>query len=117
MAVGRQTVLVWILALALGIVPVFAVSAQRSPDGTVASETPRQKIIIRVDGASCPFCAFGLEKRIGRLDGVADVQLEMKEGKVIVTLEKGATVSEAALRQAVDEAGFTARAILYPKTK
>ncbi|RMH34136.1 MAG: copper chaperone [Nitrospirae bacterium] len=86
-----------------------AVSAGRSS----TEETPRH-IIIRVDGASCPFCAFGLEKRIGRLDGVANVRLEMKEGKVIVTLEEGATVSEEALRRAVDEAGFTPREIVYP---
>jgi len=72
-----------------------------------------QQIIVRVDGASCPFCAFGLEKRLGHLEGVADVRLEMKAGKVIVTLQKGATVSEQALRQAVEEAGFTPREISF----
>ena len=73
-----------------------------------------QQIIVRVDVASCPFCAFGLEKRLGHLEGVADVRLEMKAGKVIVTLQKGATVSEQALRQAVEEAGFTPREISFP---
>ncbi len=73
-----------------------------------------QQIIVRVDGASCPFCAFGLEKRLGHLEGVADVRLEMKAGKVIVTLQKGATVSEQALRQAVEEAGFTPREVSFP---
>lgn len=72
-----------------------------------------QQVIIRVDGASCPFCAFGLEKRLGRLEGVADVRLEMKAGKVIVTLQKGAKVSEQALREAVHEAGFTPREITF----
>ena len=75
-----------------------------------------QQIIVRVDGASCPFCAFGLEKRLGHLEGVADVRLEMKAGKVIVTLQKGATVSEQALRQAVEEAGFTPREIIFPRS-
>jgi len=81
-----------------------------------SSDPPRQ-IIIRVDGASCPFCAFGLEKRLGKIEGVNHVKLEMKEGKVIVTLEEGASVSEEALRQAVDEAGFTPREITYPESK
>ncbi len=75
-----------------------------------------QQIVIRVDGASCPFCAFGLEKRLGRIDGVANVRIEMKAGEAIVTLKKGATVSEQALRQAVEEAGFTPREIIFPKT-
>ncbi len=75
-----------------------------------------QQIVIRVDGASCPFCAFGLEKRLGRIDGVAHVRIEMKAGEAIVTLKKGATVSEQALRQAVEEAGFTPREVIFPKT-
>ena len=73
-----------------------------------------QQVIIRVDGASCPFCAFGLEKRLGHLAGVLDVAMELKAGKAIVTLKEGATVSEDALRQAVKEAGFTAREITFP---
>ena len=78
-----------------------------------SSDSPRQ-IIVRVDGASCPFCAFGLEKRLRQIKGVNDVKLEMKEGKVTITIEKGATVSEQALRKAVDEAGFTPRKIIFP---
>lgn len=73
-----------------------------------------EQIIIRVDGASCPFCAFGLEKRLGRIEGVASVRLEMKDGEVVVTLKKGAKVSEQKLRQAVEEAGFTPREIILP---
>ncbi len=82
---------------------------------TTSSDFPQQ-IFIRVDGASCPFCAFGLEKRLGQIEGVNDVKLEMKEGKVIVTLEEGAVVSEEALRQAVDDAGFTPREITFPQS-
>lgn len=88
---------------------VFPVLAQPA-----SSVTEADQIIVRVDGASCPFCAFGLEKRLGRLDGVAHVRIEMKAGEAIVTVKKGATVSEQALRQAVEEAGFTPREIIYP---
>ena len=73
-----------------------------------------QEVIVRVDGASCPFCGFGLEKRIGRLEGVQNVKMELKAGKAIVSLKEGASVSEAALRQAVKEAGFTAKEITFP---
>lgn len=73
-----------------------------------------QQVIVRVDGASCPFCAFGLEKRISRIEGVVDVKIELKAGKAIVSIEEGATVSETALRQAVKEAGFTAKEITFP---
>lgn len=79
-----------------------------------SSQSSAQEIVIRVDGASCPFCAFGLEKRLSRLAGVATVRIEMKAGEAIITLNKGARISEQALRQAVEEAGFTPREITYP---
>ncbi|MDA2911332.1 heavy-metal-associated domain-containing protein [Nitrospiraceae bacterium AH_259_D15_M11_P09] len=104
----RQIVLMLIFTASLLFgqgVPLLA--QQTSPPDSA------QQIIVRVDGASCPFCAFGLEKRLGHLEGVADVRLEMKAGKVIITLQKGATVSEQALRQAVEEAGFTPREISF----
>ncbi len=93
----RQIVLMLIFTAALVFgqgVPLLA--QQTSPQDSA------QQIIVRVDGASCPFCAFGLEKRLGHLDGVAEVRLEMKAGKAIVTLKPGAKVSEQALRQAVE---------------
>ena len=105
----RQVVLMLIftssLVLSQGL-PLFA--QQASPPDSA------QQIVVRVDGASCPFCAFGLEKRLGHLKGVAQVRMEMKDGKAIVILKKGAKVSEQALRQAVEEAGFTPREIIFP---
>ncbi len=101
----RALIIMGFLLLASGF-PVLA-QETNSPDSA-------QQIIVRVDGASCPFCAFGLEKRLGHLEGVAQVRMEMKEGQAIVILKKGAKVSEQALRQAVDEAGFTPREIIFP---
>lgn len=72
-----------------------------------------QQIVVRVDGASCPFCAFGLEKRLGRIEGVASITIDMKAGKAILNLKPGSRVSEQAIRQAVEEAGFTPREITF----
>jgi mercuric ion binding protein len=101
-------ILVLLLISSAVVIPFISVFAQQKP------VPEAQEIIIRVDGASCPFCAFGLEKRLGQLAGVASVRLEMKDGEVFVTLKKGARVSERALRQAVEEAGFTPREIIFP---
>lgn len=103
-----QLVLQFLLAAYLTIVVAVPLFAQQDP----LPETG-QHIVIRVDGASCPFCAFGLEKRLGHIEGVAQVRMEMKDGKAIVILRKDAKVSEQALRQAVEEAGFTPRDISF----
>ena len=68
-----------------------------------------------VDGLACPFCAYGVEKKVGGLDGVEKVEIEIGEGVVAVTLAEGATLDEATAKQAIDEAGFTLRKFEAPK--
>ena len=79
----RQVVLMFIFTGSLVLGQGLPLLAQES----LPPDSPQQ-IIVRVDGASCPFCAFGLEKRLGHIEGVADVKIEMKAGKAIVTLKK-----------------------------
>ena len=70
-----------------------------------------------VDGLACPFCAYGVEKKVGGLDGVAKVDIDIDEGLVAVTMAEGSTLAEAAAKRAVDEAGFTLRAFEAAKTE
>jgi len=82
--------------------PIASVSAQ---DASEPSAT------IRVDGLSCPYCAYGLEKHLKKLAGVESVEIIMKSGKAIVRLKPDVQVDDAALKTAVKKAGFTARGI------
>lgn len=81
-----------------------------------AGERTPPQVILRVDGLSCPFCAYGLEKKLLRLEGVEGVEIRINEGQVILTLAPGASVSRQAVEQAVAKAGFTAREIQFSKT-
>lgn len=65
--------------------------------------------VLGVDGLACPFCAFGIEKRLYKIDGVSDVQVDVADSVVRVTLPEGRTLPEEQARQAVREAGFTLR--------
>ena len=38
----------------------------------------------RVDGLACPFCAYGIEKKFKRMQGVTYVNVDFKKGIVIV---------------------------------
>ncbi len=66
---------------------------------------------LAVDGLACPFCAYGIEKRLSAIDGVESVETDVKSGQVVVTLAEGKTLSEEVARQAVEDAGFTLRAL------
>ncbi len=65
---------------------------------------------LQVDGLACPFCAYGIEKKLSAIDGVDKIDVDIKEGQVIVTMADGASLSEERAGQAVTEAGFTLRA-------
>jgi len=85
--------------------PVISVKAQDASEPTAT---------IRVDGLSCPFCAYGLEKHLKKITGVEGIDINMKSGKAVVHLKPGTQVNDAALKEAVKKAGFTARGITRP---
>ncbi len=70
---------------------------------------------LRVDGLACPFCAYGVEKKVGGLDGVEKVEIDIDGGRVAVTMAEGFTLDEAAAKRAVDQAGFSLRSFEAPK--
>jgi len=70
-----------------------------------------EQVILRVDGLACPFCAYGLEKKITQIEGTQSYDVDMKEGKVYVDLSEDAKVNIDAFRKAVKEAGFTLRTV------
>ncbi len=64
---------------------------------------------VEVDGLACPFCAYGIEKRLLALEGVQTVETDIKSGAVTVTMQPGSTLDEETARKAVEAAGFTLR--------
>ncbi|MDX1755539.1 MAG: heavy-metal-associated domain-containing protein [Marinobacter sp.] len=60
-----------------------------------------------VQGLACPYCSYGIEKRLYQIGGVESIQVDIALGRVRVTLADGEHLSEARARQAVKEAGFT----------
>ena len=68
-------------------------------------------VTVRVDGLSCPFCAFSLEKKIKAVAGTKEPVINIEEGVVTLTPAGDASVDFDGLREAVKKAGFTPREI------
>jgi len=62
---------------------------------------------VEVKGMSCPFCAFGVEKRLGAVGGVDQVIVSMKGGSAELTAAKDQSIDLSAVPEAVRRAGFT----------
>lgn len=67
------------------------------------------EVRVQVDGLSCPFCAYGLEKKLRRVDNVAELEIQVSEGRAVVTPAPGTSVDLAQLERAVRDGGFTPR--------
>lgn len=92
-------------------VAVLALTVLAAPAGLAAQEAeeaepaPRQ-IEVTILGMSCPFCAYGAEQKLKKLDGVEDLDVQLKTGVATLTLEEGADISNETLTRTVEEAGF-----------
>ncbi len=77
--------------------------------GATAAYAVTQTYRLRIDGLACPFCAYGIEKQLSRIEGVKTVDTDIRGGMVTLTMTDGATLDEATARRAVEAAGFTLR--------
>lgn len=66
---------------------------------------------LRVDGLSCPFCAYGIEKKLMQTEGVESVEIDLERGVVEVGVREGAKLTESRMKQLVSDAGFTLRSM------
>ena len=62
---------------------------------------------IPIQGMTCPFCADGLHRKLGKLPGVEKAEVSLKLKKARLTLEAGASVDQEVVRKAIIDSGFT----------
>lgn len=61
-------------------------------------------------GMDCAPCAYGIEKGLKELDGVASVTVSLNDGYAEVQLDEQNTVTLAAIREVILKNGFTPKA-------
>lgn len=83
--------------------PALAVLAQE--EAATQEQAPRQ-IQVTILGMSCPFCAYGVEQKLKRLEGVKDLEVVLETGLATLRMEEGADISNELVQQTVKEAGF-----------
>ena len=69
-----------------------------------------------VDGLACPFCAYGVEKQLSKIDGVEKIDTDISAGTVTITMAIGAELHEPVAREAVEAAAFTLRGFKHVQT-
>ena len=72
---------------------------------------------MRVDGLACPYCAYGVEKKLKAIDGVEKVHVDLDKGLVTVDVKEGTELTDAQMQQLFQDAGFTFRSMTRREIK
>ena len=98
-------------AVALVTTVGFLVGMGQQSAARQASKVPGiESIVVSVE-LSCPSCAQGLERRLGRLMHVDRVETHAAENEVLLTLSPGQTLDLLLVRDEFRNAGFIPDAI------
>jgi len=93
------------------ITAVLAVLFILTFNASFVSAGQQQKVTLRVDGLACPFCAYGMEKKLKRIENLEKLDIKINDGLVILLFKEGAKIDKALITKKVKEAGFTPREI------
>jgi len=66
-----------------------------------------ERVEMRVDGLACPFCSYGLEKKLKEVKGVDKVTIYVDKGMAVLTSKKMQSINVEQLEPVVVAAGFT----------
>ncbi|MCI0694830.1 heavy-metal-associated domain-containing protein [candidate division KSB1 bacterium] len=66
-----------------------------------------ERVEMRVDGLACPFCAYGLEKKLKEVKGVGKVTIYVDKGVAILSSKKDLSIDIERLEPVAKDAGFT----------
>ncbi len=90
----------YLKSILISVILAFSFIQNVSAETTVYS--------IRVDGLACPYCAYGIEKKLNELQGVKFIDMDLDKG--IVTVETYDVKLDAPqLEQLFQDSGFTYR--------
>ena len=94
-------------------VALFLLSFVLTPPAEAQDKTQAPDATVYVNGLACPFCAYGLEKKLKNLDAIQKLKVQLEKDRVLLTFKEGQTLTKKEIQQAVKKAGFTARKIEF----
>jgi len=68
-----------------------------------------EEVAIGVDGLACPFCSYGLEKKLKEATGVSEVTINIDKGIALLKSNGKESIDLEQLEPIIKDAGFTLR--------
>jgi copper chaperone CopZ len=77
----------------------------------ISATSTAATIEMTVNGLVCAFCAQGIEKKLKKFPATAEVVVNLEHRLVAVSLKEGLDITDADLRKALTDAGYTVKSI------
>ncbi|MBC87003.1 MAG: hypothetical protein CL677_07465 [Bdellovibrionaceae bacterium] len=71
-----------------------------------SKKVAKDKLLIKVNGMVCAFCAQGIEKNFNAREEVKSTKVNLDKMEVLVTFVEGKELSESVVKSIVSGAGF-----------
>ena len=95
------------LAIALAVTAALSLTVPvASAQGALAADDGGRVIEVTILGMVCPFCSYGVQQKLKRLDGIAELDVDLENGLAILRLDDERDLSNEILLQTVKDAGF-----------
>lgn len=95
------------LAMALALTGALTLTATWAAAQEPATEDDGPRIIeVTILGMACPFCSYGVQQKMKRLEGMADLEIDLNTGLATVTVAERKDLSNELLIRTVKDAGF-----------
>jgi copper chaperone CopZ len=95
------------LAMALALTGALAFTTTPATAQNMASAEDGPRVIeITILGMVCPFCSYGVQQKMKKVDGIANLDIDLDKGLATLTLEETQDASNEILIRTVKDAGF-----------
>lgn len=64
------------------------------------------EITVTVKGMVCSFCAQGIKKTFGKVDGIKNVDVDLDKKVVKLSVEDGKSLSDDLVKETITDAGY-----------
>lgn len=79
---------------------------QHSNQEATAKKIKKDRILVKVKGMVCAFCAQGIEKKFNSLDEVSKTEVNLDKMEVLVHLHPNKSLTEAQIKKIITDSGF-----------
>lgn len=95
------------LAMALAVTAALTLTVPgASAQDTPAADDGARVIEVTILGMVCPFCSYGVQQKLKRLDGIAELDVDLEKGLATLRLDDERDLSNEILLRTVKDAGF-----------